>query len=369
MAPIRIGFIGLSSTKSWSVWAHLPYLKDSTKYEIVALCNSSLESAKAAVKAHDLPSTTKTYGSPEDLAADPDVELVVVSTRVDKHYSGILPALKAGKDVYTEWPLTVNTTEATELATLAKEKGVRTLIGLQGSQSPMLNKLKSLIADGKIGKPLSSTFHATPKFFGKTEFESLAYSHDIKNGGFLLSIYALHSLESISHVLGPLESYTPLLANSYTETQLTDFTGTVTKTIPRTSHDQVLLHGTFASGAVLSYHLRGGRAFADSDTAGVIWRIYGTDGEIQVTGPDSFIHIADDNCKIEVFEHASKKTSVVEVDKDAYSEGALYARNVSRLYEAFADGKGKEDGVLGFDEAVERHQFIDEAYKKAGVTI
>ena len=73
MAPIRIGFIGLSSNQSWAVWAHLPYLKDTSKYSIVALCNSSVESAKAAIQAHGLPSGTKAYGSPEDLAADPDV--------------------------------------------------------------------------------------------------------------------------------------------------------------------------------------------------------------------------------------------------------------------------------------------------------
>ena len=43
-----------------------------------------------------------------DLAADPDVQLVVCSIRVDKHYTVCKAALAAGKDVFSEWPLGKN---------------------------------------------------------------------------------------------------------------------------------------------------------------------------------------------------------------------------------------------------------------------
>ena len=192
MAPIRIGFIGLSSTQSWGTWAHLPYLKDTSKYTIVALCNSSLESAKAAIQAHGLPSDTKAYGTPEELAADPEVDLVVVCTRVDKHHSGILPAVKAGKDVFCEWPLSQTTAQAEEVLALAKEKNVKTLVGIQAGQSPLLRKVKEILRSGRIGKVLSSNFHGTCKFFGKTEYEGQGWQHDRSFGGNLVTIYALH---------------------------------------------------------------------------------------------------------------------------------------------------------------------------------
>lgn len=149
--------------------------------------------------------------------------------------------------------------------------------------------------------------------------------------------------------------------------QLTTYAGEPTKTIPRTSHDQFLLQGSLSCGAVVSYHLRGGPAFGNE--AGHIWRIYGSKGEVQVTGPDSYLQIADDNVKIEVFEHESGKTETVEVDKDAFSgeEYPLYARNIARLYEAFADGKGEDEGVLDWEAAVKRHAFVEEVYEKAGV--
>lgn len=64
MPPIRVGFIGLSKS-GWAPNAHLPYLKASPNYEIVALCNSSVESASAAIKQYELPQSTKAYGNPE----------------------------------------------------------------------------------------------------------------------------------------------------------------------------------------------------------------------------------------------------------------------------------------------------------------
>ncbi len=64
MAPIRVGFIGLGA-KGWARGAHLPYLKDSGKYAITAICNTSVESAKKVVELYGLPPATKAYGKPE----------------------------------------------------------------------------------------------------------------------------------------------------------------------------------------------------------------------------------------------------------------------------------------------------------------
>jgi predicted dehydrogenase len=192
MAPIRVGFIGLSSGQSWAVWAHLPYLKNTSKYEIVALCNSSVESAQAAIKAHGLPSSVKAYGSSEDLAADSNVQLVVCCIRVDKHYDTVMPALKAGKDVFCEWPLAKDSMQAEEMTALAKDKGVRTFVGLQSPFSPLLQKIKQIIDSEKVGKVLSSTLYGTPTFFGATQLEATAYMEDIKVGGNMVSIYAMH---------------------------------------------------------------------------------------------------------------------------------------------------------------------------------
>lgn len=161
MAPIRTAIIGLSAsaTTSWGSRAHLPYLLSPAgraRFQIVALCNSSVDAARRAIAAYDLPAGTRAYGSPEDLAADADVQFVVVSTRVDRHYDTALPSVRAGKDVYVEWPLAEDAARAGELAALAREGGARTVVGLQGWFAPLVVKLRELVGGGRVGKVLSS---------------------------------------------------------------------------------------------------------------------------------------------------------------------------------------------------------------------
>ena len=167
MSPIRVGLIGLSTSTDplapgmWATTAHLPSILASPNYTLAALCNSTVQSAKASIAHHNLPAFTKAYGSPSDLAQDPDVDLVVVSVQTAKHYMLTKPALLAGKDVFVEWPLGSTTAEATELAELAKTKGLRTMLGLQARPSPVLAKVGELIESGRIGKVMSTTVAAT----------------------------------------------------------------------------------------------------------------------------------------------------------------------------------------------------------------
>ncbi|EKG21149.1 Oxidoreductase [Macrophomina phaseolina MS6] len=195
MAPIRIGFIGLSASSSWAATAHLPYLSQTSKYQITALLNSSVASAEAAIKAHNLPHTTKAYGTPADLAADPDIDLVVCSVRVDRHFPILRPLLQASKSIkaiYCEWPLAANLAEAEELAALAKSRGIRTLVGLQGRQSPILSKIKGLLDSGRIGDVLSVSVVVAAHNFGAEDLAELAYLQDEKTGGNMVTIHFSH---------------------------------------------------------------------------------------------------------------------------------------------------------------------------------
>lgn len=165
MAPIRIGLVGLSSsaTTAWASSAHLPYLlsaRGRARFQITALLNSSVSAAQRAIAAYDLPAETKAYGDPADLAADPDVDLVVVSTRVDTHFDAALPSVRAGKDVYVEWPLAQDVEHARELAAAAKQAGGRTAVGIQGRTVPVHEKIRGLLREGRIGKVLSSEVRA-----------------------------------------------------------------------------------------------------------------------------------------------------------------------------------------------------------------
>ncbi|KAK3197499.1 hypothetical protein GRF29_216g438733 [Pseudopithomyces chartarum] len=140
--PLRTALIGLSSSAitSWASSAHLPGLltpKGRSTLPITALLNSSVAAAQASIEKYGLDPSTKAYGSPEDLANDPDIDLVICNTRVDKHFETILPSVRRGKDVFVEWPVAGNVQDIETLIEEAGRSGILdTVLSVVGDVSP-----------------------------------------------------------------------------------------------------------------------------------------------------------------------------------------------------------------------------------------
>ncbi|KIX04052.1 uncharacterized protein Z518_07605 [Rhinocladiella mackenziei CBS 650.93] len=362
MAPIRVGIVGLSSKPgAWATLAHLPRLGKSPNYEIVALCNSSLESTRAAIEAHNLPKSTKAYDSYEKLAADPDIDLYVVSTRADTHYAVAMPALKAGRNVYVEWPLAATTQQAKEMAALAKEKNLKTIIGLQGRMSPSVRKVKELIDTGALGEIHSVNYHgAIHVWQNNAASHRYFYFMDRKVGGNLLTIYGGHVLDSILYAVGELKpgSYTPMTANLRPRMRIMKEDGSLSEELyEKDTPDQILLQGRLDRNppAVFSFHLRAGDRFIGNP--GSTWRIYGTKGELAV----EFASAGPQMAKAGSIQFSNSETGQIEdivVDEGGkeWTDLPTQGQNIGRLYEAYAEGQSYGD----FDLAVKRHELIDE---------
>lgn len=80
--------------------------------------------------------------------------------KVPAHAELIRPALAAGKHVYCEWPLALDTTEAESLTELAKDAGVRHVVGLQTRYSPAIVRARRLLAEGFVGNVVSATVYS-----------------------------------------------------------------------------------------------------------------------------------------------------------------------------------------------------------------
>jgi predicted dehydrogenase len=188
MAPIRVGIIGLGtaaglSPGAWGVIAHLASIKALKEYEIVAVSNSSVESSQRSIDHHQLGPNVKAYGNPEDLANDPQVDLVVVSVHVGKHLMLTRAAIEKKKDVFLEWPIGAGLAESEELVRLAAQNGVKTMVGVQARADPFLLKVKELIATGKIGQVISTTATISVPLPLKAWFEGSEYYLEWKSGG------------------------------------------------------------------------------------------------------------------------------------------------------------------------------------------
>jgi predicted dehydrogenase len=123
--PIRVGIVGAGF---WAKYGHIPALQSLNEFQVTAVSARSKESAEKCAAQFDIP---RAYDDPQALVTDPDVDLVVVLTPAPEHAPLVIAAIEAGKDVYSEWPLTTKTSDSEELLSLAEEQGIRHVVGLQ----------------------------------------------------------------------------------------------------------------------------------------------------------------------------------------------------------------------------------------------
>ncbi|KAH0349294.1 NAD-binding Rossmann fold oxidoreductase family protein, partial [Aureobasidium melanogenum] len=369
MAPIKIGLVGLSTSSTatnWAVLAHLPYLQSEhgkSLYEIVALCNSSVESARKSVKHYGLAESVKTYGSPEDLAADPDVELVVCVVGVKAHYNVCLPAVKAGKDVYTELPFATNIKQMQELKDEAEKKGVRTIMGCQGQAHEAVLLIKKMIAEGKIGKPLSTTVVSFSGFpLDKPLPLSFRMLAERDGGANFATIWFLHNINCVLEVFGELEAFSSVMGIDHPTVEIMDpaQSGTIVETVKKECPDNILLQGRFESGTLISYQMRAGKAFPGEP--GCRWLINGDKGDILLTSPRGCFDIEHIGIEIKYRQAGQEEAEIIALPEDELSGLEQPAQNVGRLYDAYA--KGKTNMYADWRDALKIHKFIDELFRR-----
>jgi len=94
----------------------------------------------------------KAYGSYEELAADPDVDIVYIATPHNLHGENTIMCLDHGKHVLCEKPFAVNGLEVRNMIDKAGEKNRFLMEALWTRFLPGLIKAKEMIDEGQIGK-------------------------------------------------------------------------------------------------------------------------------------------------------------------------------------------------------------------------
>jgi predicted dehydrogenase len=350
-STLSVGIIGASAKRGWAAAAHIPALQALPNYEIRALSASSPESARAAGEVYGV---SAVFSDHKQLVTQPDVDVVAVTVKVPQHRELVTAALAAGKAVYCEWPLGRDLDDAQAMASLASERDVRTVVGLQGRQAPAIQFVQELLDDGYVGDVLSTTIVGL-SLAGDTVINANAYMLDNDNGANLLTIAVGHSIDTLNHVLGAFADLSAL--SDLRRPRITiEETG---EHIPKTAPDQIAAIGTLTSGAIASIHVRE----AVAGGAGFFWEINGSDGTLRITAdgplPGMFpLTVAGAHGRSEPAPLAVPAAFTQKWPALSGLQGAP-AFNVGRVYAAFADDL--ENGtrtVPDFADAVRPHEVI-----------
>ncbi|MEO8395742.1 MAG: Gfo/Idh/MocA family oxidoreductase [Chloroflexota bacterium] len=269
---VKVGLIGCGAISGI-------YFRNAPRFgniEIAAVADLLPERAQAKAAEHNIP---KVY-TPEELLADPEIEIVLNLTIPIAHASIAFAALNAGKSVYNEKPLTITREDGQKLLALAKQKGLRVGGAPDTFLGAGLQTCRDVIDSGAIGEPIAATafmmshghesWHPDPEFYYQV-------------GGGPMFDMGPYYLTALTTLIGPVASVsgsTRITFPTRTITSQKKYGKLVNVEVP--THVAGLLN--FANGAI-------GTLIMTFD----VWRanlpnveIYGTEGTLSVPDPNGF---------------------------------------------------------------------------------
>jgi hypothetical protein len=119
------------------------------KNNIVALCDVDERSMSSAAK--KFPNAKRHQDFRRMFESQKDIDAVVVSTPDHLHYVAAMWAIKHGKHVYCEKPMTPSIAQGRALAKAADEAGVATQMGNQGNADEGVRRMQEWIDAGALG--------------------------------------------------------------------------------------------------------------------------------------------------------------------------------------------------------------------------
>ncbi|XP_044112863.1 trans-1,2-dihydrobenzene-1,2-diol dehydrogenase isoform X2 [Neovison vison] len=181
---VSVGFISSDFT---TVLRTLPR----SEHQVVAVAARDLSRAEEFARKHDIP---KAYGSYEELAKDPNVEVAYIGTQQVQHKAAVLLCLAAGKALLCEKPMGTNSAEVREMVAEARSRGLFLMEGIWTRFFPAIEALRSAVSQGTLGD-----LRVARAEFGK-DLTSIPRIIDKAQAGSALLDFGIYCVQFISMV-------------------------------------------------------------------------------------------------------------------------------------------------------------------------
>jgi predicted dehydrogenase len=145
MNKINWGIIGCGDVTEIKSGPAFNKVKNSS---LVAVMRRDAEKAKDYAQRHSVP---KWYADANSLINDADVNAIYIATPPSSHEEYTIAALNAGKPVYVEKPMAVNSSSAKKMMNAAQKKNVKLVVAHYRREQPLFKKIKQLLAENVIG--------------------------------------------------------------------------------------------------------------------------------------------------------------------------------------------------------------------------
>ncbi len=222
------------------------------------------------------------------MIADPEIDIVDITTPNAMHFEMAMAAIAAGKHVYCEKPLTVKLEDARALAEAAERRGVKSMVAFNNVKTPAVLLAKRLIERGDIGTPTRFRGWFDQGFFNDPDMPWSWRCSRIEAGSGSLGDLGSHVISVAQFLMGGVESVAgqeqtffkarPAPGGGSGYGVSADPSG---KRLDVENEDQFQALVRFENGAggtIESSRIAAGKVF------GIYWEVSGTEGTIVMDG-------------------------------------------------------------------------------------
>ena len=278
MAKLGAAVIGLGVGQSHaSAYAALEETR------LVAVCDMNEERGRAAGERHD----ARVYTDPEQVFADPEIQLVSIATPHPSHADLAIRAARAGKHVIVEKPMTVDLREADAMIEEAHKQGVTLAVIFQRRWWPAAQRLRAALDSGAIGMPVIGQCHLswfrTREYYARDPWRG---RWDTEGGG-VLTNQGIHAIDMFQWFMGDVEEvfgWHANLTHPYIEVEDTAAValrfrsgalGVLSATTSsRLSHTRITIHGANGASVGVIEEPEGAVGYND------VWTVPGEEGVV-----------------------------------------------------------------------------------------
>lgn len=321
----------------------LPAMMLSDSVELVAVMDANKEVAE---KCKEKYGAKYAFDNFEDVLNVPEIEAVYIASPVFFHKEQTIKAANAKKHILLEKPVALTVSDAEEIKKACEENDVKISIGFLMRFHGYHQKIKEIIADGKIGEIVSMRGQFTCWY---PEIEGAWRQKKELSGGGALVDMGIHVIDLMHYVSG-LKAVEVAAFNQ-------------TQTFGYEVDDSSNLIMKMDNGSV---------AYVDSnfnipDAASVAkLEIYGTKGSIVASGTlaqDEVgtvnILISDDNLE---YDASQSRNTLSAVSLEGTPLGNMYTKEVEGFCNAIIN---KTDVPVSIESAIYDQKIIDAAYKSS----
>lgn len=230
-----VGIIGAGNFTSAMILPSLKKAEASIKY----IASSGGLSGTTLAKKYDIANSTTDY---THLLKDPEVDLVMVTTRHNMHANMVVEALQNKKHVFVEKPLALNKEELKKVVAAYSQNQRSINLGFNRRFAPLAVQMKRLIGGGDTPVNIIATMNAG-------FIPSNTWVQDMEVGGGRIIGEACHFIDLCSYLTGSTVTAVCMNSMGINPEESTD-------------NASILLKYENGSNAVINYFSNGSKAYA-----------------------------------------------------------------------------------------------------------